>query len=228
MATAEMAEKHAAAGWPTSAGEPDGKEGSRRRLLHALHASIADVGYSATTVADIVARARTSRRTFYEYFADRQACYVALLADHNGSTVRKVAAAVDQDAHWQMQVRQAVETWFGCAEAEPALALSWIQEAPGLGEAAHRLHLEFMESFIVLVQTLTDTDQFRSAGIGPVSRLRAMMLLGGLYQLTEATFEQGLCVSDVTEEAVNASVALIGARDPSPITPTPRQQKRAR
>src|SRR4051794_35825791 len=36
----------------------------RQRLVDALAASITDVGYSATTVAEIVRRARTSRRTF--------------------------------------------------------------------------------------------------------------------------------------------------------------------
>ena len=46
----------------------------RQRLIDALAASITDVGYSATTVADIVRRARTSRRTFYENFTDREAC----------------------------------------------------------------------------------------------------------------------------------------------------------
>jgi AcrR family transcriptional regulator len=40
------------------------KSNFRQRLLDALEASIASDGYPRTTVADIVRRARTSRRTF--------------------------------------------------------------------------------------------------------------------------------------------------------------------
>ncbi len=49
-------------GQPTPTDDDPG--GFRRRLLDGLVASIIDVGYWETTVADIVRRAHTSRRTF--------------------------------------------------------------------------------------------------------------------------------------------------------------------
>src|SRR6185437_14381379 len=65
---------------PAAPGEDEGGR-FRRRLLDGLAASIADKGYRATTVADIVRRARTSRRTFYEHFAGKEECFIALLSD---------------------------------------------------------------------------------------------------------------------------------------------------
>ena len=44
----------------------------RARLLDGLAASIGERGYRATTVADIVRHARTSKRTFYDVFAGKQ------------------------------------------------------------------------------------------------------------------------------------------------------------
>ena len=38
---------------------------------------VAEKGYAATTVADVVERAGVSRRTFYEQFADKEACFLA-------------------------------------------------------------------------------------------------------------------------------------------------------
>ena len=35
------------------------------------------------------------------------------------------------------------------------------------------------------------------------------MLLGGLRELTAITVEEGGCTSDITEEAVDASIALL-------------------
>lgn len=184
----------------------------RRRLLDALAASIVQQGYRTTTVADIVRRARTSRRTFYEHFEGKEACFVALLADSNAHMVRQVAAAVDAEAPWRRQVRQAVEAWIACAESEPAITLSWIRDLPSLGAAARSLQREMMEAFIVMVQTLCDTPELRAAGVGPVSRQLATMLLGGLRELAATTVEDGGRIGDVTEEAVGASIALLGPR----------------
>ena len=70
----------------------------RQRLLDALEESIAEDGFPQTTVADIVRRARPSRRTFYEHFDSREACFVALLTDANAEQVRQISAAVDAGA----------------------------------------------------------------------------------------------------------------------------------
>jgi AcrR family transcriptional regulator len=185
------------------------KSNFRQRLLDALEASIADGGYARTTVADIVRRARTSRRTFYEHFDSREACFVALLTDANAEQVRQISAAVDANAPWRSQVRQAIEAWISSGESRAELMVSWIRDVPSLGAAARGLQRDAMENFIEMVQAFSDSDGFLAAGIGPVSRQRIIMLLGGLRELTAITVEEGGRVSDVTDEAVNASIALL-------------------
>jgi len=182
----------------------------RQRLLDALEASIADEGYAKATVADIVRRARTSRRTFYQHFTSRDECFVALLTEANADQIRQIHDAVDPAAPWQQQVRQAIEAWIGSAERRPALMLSWIRDVPALGRSARALQRDALEHFVDLVGALVETEQFRSAGIGPVPRRRIIMLLGGLRELTAITVEEGGRMSDVTEEAVDASIALVG------------------
>jgi AcrR family transcriptional regulator len=189
------------------------KSNFRQRLLDALEASIAEDGYVRTTVADIVRRARTSRRTFYEYFDSREACFVALLTDANANQVRQIAAAVDPQAPWRNQVRQAIEAWISSGESRSPLMLSWIRDVPSLGAAARRLQRDGTENFIEMVQALADSDEFRASGIGPVSRQRIIMLLGGLRELAAITVEEGRRISDVAEEAVDASIALLAPRD---------------
>jgi AcrR family transcriptional regulator len=187
----------------------------RQRLLDALEESIAEDGFPQTTVADIVRRARTSRRTFYEHFDSREACFVALLTDANAEQVRQISAAVDAGAPWRSQVRQAIEAWISSGESRPSLMLSWIRDVPSLGAAARNLQSDVMENFIEMVQALGGTEEFRSAGIGPVSRQRVIMLLGGLRELTAITVEEGGRTSDITEEAVDASIALLSPRSPT-------------
>ncbi|MGW3958859.1 TetR/AcrR family transcriptional regulator [Amycolatopsis sp. NPDC005003] len=182
----------------------------RQRLLDGLAGSIIETGFRDTTVAEIVRRARTSRRTFYEHFSSREECLLALLADANRVMIQRISEAVDPGAPWQVQVRQAIETWIACAEAEPAITLSWIRDAPALGAPARDLQRDAMEGFIAMTHRLTDTPALRAAGISPPSRQTAIILLGGLRELIATTVEDGGRAGDVTEVAVRASIALLG------------------
>jgi AcrR family transcriptional regulator len=187
----------------------------RQRLLDALEACIAIDGYPKTTVADIVRRAKTSRRTFYEHFDSREACFIALLADANAEQVRQISAAVDPQAPWRDQVRQAIETWVSAGESRAPLMRSWIRDVPSLGAAARDLQREVMSAFLDMVEALGSTDEFRAAGIGPVSRQRSIMLLGGLRELVAVTVEEGGRMSEISEEAVAASIALLTPSSPA-------------
>lgn len=181
----------------------------RQRLLTAFEESIAEIGYAKTTIADIVRRARTSRRTFYEHFSSKEECFLGLLGEANAAQVQQIAAAVDPRAPWQQQARQAIEAWIASAESRPDLTLSWIRDGPSLGVAGRQLTRDAMEQFVGMVNGLVDSEVFRAAGIGPISRQRLIMLLGGLRELTAATVENGGRMSDFTEEAVAATIALI-------------------
>ncbi len=197
---------------PTARDSPGVVAEFRQRLLAGLAAAIRERGFHDCTVADVVRHAHTSRRTFYEHFASKQACFMALLREANAEMVRQIAARVDPLAPWEAQVRQAVEAWAGCAQSDPALTLSWIRDIPALGEDARHLQRELLEAFIVLVQRLTDTAELRAAGIQPASREYAVLLLGGLRELIATTVEDGGDVGDVTEVAVRATQALLGPR----------------
>ncbi|HWC45165.1 MAG TPA: TetR/AcrR family transcriptional regulator [Casimicrobiaceae bacterium] len=174
--------------------------------------AIRERGFRDTTVADVVRLARTSRRTFYEHFASKQDCYIALLRESNAQMISEIAAAVDPHAAWDEQVQQAIAAWIGASESEPAITLSWIREIPSLGEEARQLQRDFLEGFIVLIETLTDNPELRTVGVEPVSRQVAIMLLGGLRELMATTVEDGGAISDITDVAVRTTMALLGPR----------------
>jgi AcrR family transcriptional regulator len=187
-----------------------GDSGFRRRLLDALAESIAEDGYRATTVAGIVRRARTSRRTFYEHFADKEACFLALLSDANKRLIREVTAAVDPKAPWDLQIRQAITEYITTVQSEPSLVLSWIRELPSLGARARTLQRDMLEGFVTLVQALSGTEELKAAGITPVPRPVAIIMLGGLRELIAWTVEDGGHIGDITEVAVESTIALLG------------------
>jgi len=189
----------------------------RRRLLEGMAAAIRECGYRDSTVADVVRHARTSRRTFYEHFPGKQACFIALLRDADAAMVRQIAAAVDRRAPWEVQARQAIEAWIAAAQADLAVTLSRIRDLPSLGADVRHLQRESLEAFIVLVRDLTDTPELRAAGVAPPSRQLMVMLLGGLRELIATTVEDGGDIGGITEVAVRATQALLDpSRRPAP------------
>jgi AcrR family transcriptional regulator len=165
----------------------------RDRLVSALAASIEEKGYRDTTIADVVRIARTSRRTFYEHFADRDACFLALFAETVGERMKEIAAAVSPSAPWEEQVDQAIDAYIGGVTSQPALQRSFVRELPGLGEEGaeqQRLVTErFAQTLIALVEMGHRTQPEVIAR--PLPRDVAVILVGGLRELLVVSIQQG-------------------------------------
>lgn len=69
--------------------------------------AVAERGFSATTVADIVARANVSRRTFYQQFRDRDDCFLAAFEAAVELVVAQLDASVASTPHsdWRTLIR---------------------------------------------------------------------------------------------------------------------------
>jgi AcrR family transcriptional regulator len=182
----------------------------RRRLLDGLAASIEERGYRESTVADIVRGARTSKRTFYDHFSSKEECFAELLSANTEDLATALIEAVDPSAPWQLQVRQAITAYVGTIEAAPAITLSWIRELPGLGEAARPMLRRGFSRLAELIVALTHSPGFVQAGVRPMSPAAAVILLGGLRELTAQTVEDGGSPAEMIEPAVAAATALVG------------------
>ena len=182
----------------------------RRRLLDGLDASINERGYRDTTVADIVRQARTSKRTFYGEFSSKEDCFIDLLRSNNEAMIKHIRDSVDPQADWQQQIRQAVGAYVDHIASRPAITLTWIREAPALGAVAQPLHRMAMSAFTDLLVDLSDSPGFQRASIPPITRPLALIIVGGLRELTALHVEDGLDVRGIAEPAVTASTAILG------------------
>jgi AcrR family transcriptional regulator len=184
----------------------------RLRLLEGLAASIRERGYRATTVADIVRHARTSKRTFYDQFGGKEQCFLELLRVEIGQLAEDIRVAVDPEADWHRQIRQAVEAYVGNIESRPAITLSWIRELPSLGDVARPVQRQGLEQLTNLLINLSGSPGFRRANLPPLTAPLAVILVGGLRELIALAVEDGRPVREIVEPAVDASVAMLGPR----------------
>lgn len=183
----------------------------RRRLLDGLTRSIVERGYRDTTVADIVRHARTSKRTFYSEFGSKDDCLLELFDADNAAMIADIRGSVDPEAHWQTQVRQAVNAYARILDAQPAVSLCWIRELPALGEAARPVQRRSMRRLTEMLVELSVSPGFQRAGIAPMSERMALILLGGVRELSAHTMEDGGNIGGITDTAVAAVIALAGS-----------------
>jgi AcrR family transcriptional regulator len=110
----------------------------RGRLLVAMAETVAAKGYVASTVADVVERAGVSRRTFYEQFPDKEACFLAAYDTGVDVMLSRIRDAVEPlaPADWRARTRTGLQTYLEVLAAEPAFAWCFHIEVLSAGPAA--------------------------------------------------------------------------------------------
>jgi AcrR family transcriptional regulator len=123
--------------------------GQRARLLDAVARVVAEKGYPACTVADIVRVAGVSRSTFYAQFEGKEACFleafrhgVDVLDDRVGQAVREADAG-----DWRAQLRAGIRTWLETLSAEPQFARTYLLELATAGEGARQARADAIRRF---------------------------------------------------------------------------------
>ena len=185
--------------------------GHRERLIAAMAASIEKQGYRDTTVADVVRIARTSRRNFYEHFADRDACFLALFDATNDAMMQQIADAVRPDHALDQQVDSAVDAYIDNVSAQPALYSSFVRELPGLGEAgAQRAQAtleRFAEMLVGLVESVRQAQPEMHAR--PLTMDSAIIIVGGLRELLVISLQRGRDMDELRVSAGDTIKAIL-------------------
>ncbi|MGH2859633.1 MAG: TetR/AcrR family transcriptional regulator [Solirubrobacteraceae bacterium] len=186
--------------------------GHRERLITAMADSIEQRGYRDTTVADVVRIARTSRRSFYEHFADRDSCFLALFDSANEEMMARVATAVDSDRPPGEQVDRAVDAYIDTLAERPALYRSFVRELPGLGHAGAERGQATLERFAELLVALVDSGRRAQPelGLAPLEMDTAIIVVGGLRELLVTALARGRDTGELRRSAGAAIKAILG------------------
>src|SRR5271155_5391292 len=95
---------------PGPGGLPRGQvtEIQRSRMLAAAVEAVAEVGYARMTVAQVIGRARVSRKTFYDVFTDREDCFLAAFERALGQARLIAQEAYQREPSWRDGIRAAL------------------------------------------------------------------------------------------------------------------------
>lgn len=157
----------------------------RARLLQAMASVAAAQGLAATSIAAVVAEAGVSKRTFYEHFADKDACFLALYRAASASALRTLRESVQPERPWQDQVEHALGAYLAHLAAGPQLIRMLFVEIHHLGPAGATVRREVMQH---LADYMLETINADAMVLTPTM---AMAAVGGIHELVLQAIERG-------------------------------------
>jgi AcrR family transcriptional regulator len=111
-------------------------EAQRQRLVVARAEALAEGGYVGTPVAAVLTRAGVSRETFYQLYADKQACFLDALDFVGEVLVAELAGATGGSGPPLARAERAIERYLDTIVAQPAFARLFLVEVFAAGPEA--------------------------------------------------------------------------------------------
>lgn len=158
-------------------------EMQRSRLLAAAVGVVEQWGYHGASVAHITARARVSRRTFYELFENREDCLLAVLEAAVEQIVAEVSAADLTGLSWRERVRGGLWVILCFFDREPALARLCVVESQRAGD--HR-SLAVRQRTLDRLASVVDEGRRESARSRDIGALTAQGVVGAVLSILYA------------------------------------------
>lgn len=186
----------------------------RGRLLLAMVEVVAEHGYAATTVGDVLKRAHISRQTFYEHFANKEDCFLAAFDQAADLLMARMRAALGPATDPVVErLDRVFESYLGGLAAAPELARALLVEVYGAGRAGVARRTAVQERFAVTIaDAITDAitaGQRWRGGLSPHFIGRAV--IGAVSALVTARIEAGeaAALPEMRVELVEFAKALL-------------------
>lgn len=123
----------------------------RARMLSAAVEAIEENGYARLTVAQVINRAKVSRKTFYDLFIDREDCFLAVFGRTLDQLRAMVAEAYAQESSWREGVRAGLAALLIFIDEEPELARLCVVDALGGGPRVLELRARILAQLCTVI-----------------------------------------------------------------------------
>lgn len=188
----------------------------RQRLLEAIVELVAEKGYPDVTIGDIVTRAGTAKRTFYDHFADKLQCFLAALEGITDSLVAASARFFNVKGTVRERCEYSMRGYLELLVSMPNTAKVFYLEAVAAGPESvtkrHAVLLKFARNIVALSRDAS------AAGEGQeLSELHALAVVGALHQMIYGQLLQHGPDSliEIIDDVVMLAVAFLTVRLPA-------------
>ncbi len=134
-------------------------------------------GFEAASIAEVITYAGVSRPTFYDYFADKDACFLAAIADVRDRLLADVDRALSEDE--EHPAKAAVAAVVGFADSQSTMAQLLINHALAAGPAA----LDARDRGIAEIASLIEEINTRMPATASLPDISSEVLIGAVFRL---------------------------------------------
>lgn len=161
----------------------------RERLFGAMVAVVDEHGYDGMSVGELAARAGVSRSTIYEYFDDRDGCFLATFDALTAAAMERIdAASADGDgSSWDEWLRAVLEALIAIVVEQPAAARLCLLEVYAAGPAA----AERRERAAATIEALARRGMERSPERADMPPEVVRAIVGGLRTVIQRRLRDG-------------------------------------
>ncbi|MDO9396621.1 MAG: TetR/AcrR family transcriptional regulator [Herbiconiux sp.] len=135
----------------------------RMRVMVGMVRAVEEKGYANTTVADIAKAAKISRRTLYEHFVDKEACFLAAYSMMSDGLISAVISASRQKTDGMERLRAALVAYLDGLALQPEVARSFLTEINAVGGHGVELRCAVNQRFAAMLADLV-TESVGPAG----------------------------------------------------------------
>jgi AcrR family transcriptional regulator len=189
-------------------------DSQRTRLLRATVELVTERGFGQVTLSDLVGRAGVARSTFYEYFADKQQCFLEAYDYASDRVIEYVLAdGPPSPGEFATPVHAYVARLLALCIEEPTLVRLVAADAGGLGPAAamrQRAARERLADCLVAARAFDVRDE---PSLAPISHLRAVAIVGAITEVLQHTLSESGpdALPALRPELTRISLALLEA-----------------
>lgn len=163
----------------------------RERLLDGMALAIASSGYRGATITEVVKYARVSKRTFYEEFEDKEACFLELYDRTAEALLTLITDAASLELPWHAQVRAGARAYYTALTSAPLLTQAFFIEIATISPEATARRRAAFDRFVTVLRQVVEEARKRNPDVPsrPLSHGLGTAVAGGMTELIVAAIE---------------------------------------
>ncbi len=163
----------------------------RGRMLLAITHAVADKGYPAVSVADVLKRARVSRATFYEHFSNKEECFATAYETAADVLATQVTEHASVETDLFSALRRGMSAYCAVLSNDLSVARALIIEIDGAPPAIRQRRAQNMREWAEMLEVIARAEADRdkphlsvpqragAAAVGAITYLLANALTTG-------------------------------------------------
>jgi AcrR family transcriptional regulator len=186
----------------------------RERLLAAVPGVVAERGYEATAVSDIVKAAAVSRNAFYKNFSDKQECFATAHEAGHERLFETLTQPCEEGRTVEERVERSLAAVLDALAGDPDLARLLFVEAPSAGEEIALAYHQWLQRYGTLLRVAAPDAPPQSS---PAPEVEGV-IVGGIASrvASEVLQGRGAQLRDLTAPFVEYVLAFYRPSEPGP------------